>query len=435
MSMIHNWHVKYSHLYAAVFLAVLFVLPVQAFCGIAETLVAGDQALKKKEYAAAEQILSQALQSEADNYRVLKSLAEAKMGLKKYKEANDLIDKLLAMPVTNGKKVLVTLEGETEPLEAEIVDETVILKEAGKNNMRNYLSPASPEPVAHYRFFFLKTGKMELVPKHRATVKYIGVPRQDRVYVQEMQSDVKIQLIQSEGSGAPTEMVNIEAGCFQMGSDKGAQDEQPVHEVCVSAFKLDKYEVTQKQFQQIMNTNSSRFKGADLPVESTTWIEADIYCTKVGKRLPTEAEWEYAARAGSTTNFYWGDEFDPKKSNYCDQSCSANLRDPNNSDGFAFTAKVGSFPPNALGLHDMAGNVNEWVADWMETNYYRMSPKQDPKGSFRSERVMHGGTNNKIFRGGAWNTSPFDLRPSNRKAMWPDYRIDSLGFRCAADSK
>jgi formylglycine-generating enzyme required for sulfatase activity len=433
MSMIHNWHVKYSHLYAAGVLAVLFVLPVQAFGDITKMLTAGDQALKKKEYAAAEKIFSQAMETDPDNFRVLKALAESKIGLEKYNEANDLIDKLLAMPVTNGKQVIVTLEGETEPLKAELVDENVILKEAGKNNMRNYLSPASAEPVAHYRFFFLKTGKLELVPQHRATFKYIGVPRQDRVYVQEMQSDVKIQLIQSEGSGAPTEMASIEAGCFQMGSDKGAQDEQPVHEVCVSAFKLDKYEVTQRQFQQIMNTNSSRFKGADLPVESTTWIEADIYCTKVGKRLPTEAEWEYAARAGSSTEFYWGDEFDPKKGNYCDQACSANLRDPNNSDGFAFTAKVGSFPPNALGLHDMAGNVNEWVADWMETNYYRMSPKQDPKGAFRSERVMHGGTNNKIFRGGSWTTSPFDLRSANRKSLWVDYRIDSIGFRCAAD--
>ncbi len=433
MTVIRNWHVKCAHLYTAGILAVFMLWPAQAFSGIAETLASGDVALEKKEYSVAEKLFSQALETDPENFRVMKSLAETKIGLKKYQEANDLIDRLLAMKVSNGRQVLVTLEGETEALEAELVDETVILEEADKNNMRNYLNPASSEPVAHYRFFFLKTGKMELVPKHRATFKYIGVPRQDRVYVQEMQSDVKIQLIQAEGSGAPTEMVSIEAGCFQMGSDKGAQDEQPVHEVCVSAFKMDKFEVTQRQFQQTMNTNSSRFNGADLPVESTTWIEADIYCTKVGKRLPTEAEWEYAARAGSTTNFYWGDEFDPKKANYCDQSCSANLRDPNNSDEFAFTAPVGSFPPNAYGLHDMAGNVNEWVADWMETNYYRMSPKKDPKGAFRSERVMHGGTNNKIFRGGSWTTGASDLRPSNRKAMWVDYRIDSVGFRCAVD--
>lgn len=435
MSMIHNWHIKYSHLYAAVFLAVLFVLPVQAFADIAKMLTAGDQALKEKEYVAAEKIFSQAMKTDSDNFRVLKALAESKIGLGKFNEANDLIDRLLAMEITNGKQVLVTLEGETEPLKAELVDETVILKEVGKNNMRNYLRPASSDPVAHYRFFFLKAGKMELIPKHRATFKYIGVPRSIRGYVLEMQSHVKIQLIQSAGSSGPVPMVQIEAGCFQMGSDKGAKDEQPVHEVCISGFKMDKFEVTQRDFQQQMNTNSSHFKGADLPVESTTWVEADIYCTKIGKRLPTEAEWEYAARAGSTTSYSWGDVFDPKKANYCDQSCASNVRDANNSDGFAVTAPVGSFPANPLGLHDMAGNVSEWVSDWMEANYYVLSVKQDPKGPKRSERVMRGGTNNKIFRGGSWTNGAFDLRSANRKALWVDYRIDNIGFRCAADIK
>jgi len=433
MSLIRNWHVKCAHLYTAGILAVFILSPVQAFSGIAETLASGDLALEKKEYSVAEKLFSQALETDPENFRVMKSLAETKIGLKKYQEANDMIDRLLAMKVSNGRQVLVTLEGETEAREAELVDETVILEEADKNNMRNYLSPASAEPVAHYRFFFLKTGMMELVPKHRATFKYIGVPRQDRVYVQEMQSDVKIQLIQAEGSGAPSEMVSIEAGCFQMGSDKGAQDEQPVHEVCVSAFKMDTYEVTQREFQQQMNTNSSRIKGADLPVESATWVEADEFCTKVGKRLPTEAEWEYAARAGSSTEYSWGEAFDPKMANYCDQSCSANVRDENNSDGFPFTAPVGSFPANPFGLHDMAGNVSEWVEDWMEVNYYVLSAKQDPKGPVRSERVLRGGTNTKIFRGGSWTTGASDLRSANRKALWVDYRIDSIGFRCAAD--
>ncbi len=229
MTVIRNWHVRCAHLYMAGILAVFMLWPVQAFGDIVKILTEGDSALKKKEYALAEKIFSQALETHSDNFRVLKALADSKIGLKKYQEASDLIDKILAMPVTNGKQVLVTLEGETEPLKAELVDETVILKEAGKNNMRNYLSPASSEPVAHYRFFFFKTGKLELVPQHRAKFKYIGVPRQDRVYVQEMQSDVKIQLIQSEGPGAPSEMVSIEAGCFKMGSDRGAMDEQPVH--------------------------------------------------------------------------------------------------------------------------------------------------------------------------------------------------------------
>ena len=435
MTVIRNWHVRYVHLYTAGFLAVFILWPVQAFSGIAEILVSGDRAFAKKDYSVAEKFFSEALEADPENFRVMKSLAETKIALKKYKEANDLIDRILAMKVSNGKQVLVTLEGEPEPLEAELVDETVILKERGKNNMRNYLSPARSEPVPHYRFFFLKSGKMELVPKHRAKFKYVGVPRAVRHQVLEMQRQVKMQLIQASGSSGPSVMVQIEAGCFQMGSNKGARDEQPVHEVCVSAFKIDKLEVTQAEFQQQMKTNSSRFKGADFPVESATWIEADDFCAKVGKRLPTEAEWEYAARGGTTTEYYWGDAFDPKKANYCDQSCSLNIRDEKNSDGFPFTAPVGSFPANPFGLHDMAGNVSEWVADWMETNYYVLSPKQDPKGPIRAERILRGGTNNKIYRGGSWGGGASDLRSANRKALWMDYRIDRVGFRCAADIK
>ncbi|GJL77337.1 MAG: hypothetical protein NPINA01_03260 [Nitrospinaceae bacterium] len=435
MTGIRSWHMKCPHTYILGFLAVFLFWPVQAYCDLAETLASGDLAFERKEYAIAEKAYTAALEKNPDNFRVLKSLAETKVGLKKFKEASDLIDRILAMPVSNGKKVLVTLEGESEPLEAELVDETVILKEAGKNNMRNYLNPVSSDPVPHYRFFFFKAGKMELVAKHRAKFDYIGVPLAAREQVLELQGEVKTHLIQASGSSGPSEMVRVEGGCFQMGSDKGEPDEQPVHEVCISSFKMDKFETTQSEFQQIMNINSSRFKGADLPVESVTWIEADTFCEKSGKRLPTEAEWEYAARGGTTTEYYWGEEMDPKKANFCDKSCTLNVRDQVNSDGFPFTAPVGSFPANPFGLHDMAGNVSEWVADWMEEKYYIVSPKKDPTGPVRSDRVLRGGTNNKVFRGGSWESNPLELRSANRKALWVDYRIEGLGFRCAADIK
>ena len=433
MTVIRNWRATCAHSYSIAILTTLLLIPVQAFADIAKSIATGDQALAKKEYSVAEEAYSKALKSDPENFRVMKSLAETKVALKKYPEANELIDRILAIKVSTGKKVLVTLEGESEPLEAELVDETVILKEVGKDNMRNYLNPVSSEPVPHYRFFFFKTGKMELVPKNRATFKYAGVPLAVREQVLELQGEVKTQLIQASGSSGPSEMVSLKGGCFQMGSDKGEADEKPVHEVCVSPFKMDKFEVAQGEFQQKMSTNSSRFKGAKLPVESVTWIEADQFCTKSGKRLPTEAEWEYAARAGISTEFYWGDEVDAKMANYCDQSCALNVRDKTQSDGFPFTAPVGSFPPNPFGLHDMAGNVSEWVADWMEEKYYIVSPKQDPKGPVRSERVMRGGTNHKVFRGGSWETSGFELRSANRKALWVDYRIEGLGFRCAGD--
>lgn len=433
MTVIRNLHVKYSHLYIAGVLAVFMIWPVQASCDIAKTISSGDQAFAKKRYSVAEKAFSLALETDPENFRVMKSLAETKFALKKFTEANTLIDRILAMQVSKGKRVLVTLEGESELLEAELVDETVILKERGKNNMRNYLSPVLSEPVPHYRFFFFKAGKMKLVPKHRAQFKYIGVPLAVREQVMVLQGQVKLQLIQASGSSGPLEVIRIEGGCFQMGSNKGEPDEQPVHEVCVSSFKMDKFEVTQQAFQLKMGINSSRFKGADLPVESVTWIEADEFCMKSGKRLPTEAEWEYAARGGSASEYSWGDTFVPQKANYCDQSCSLNLRDKTNSDGFPFTAPVGSFPPDPFGLHDMAGNVSEWVADWMEEKYYIISPKQDPKGPIRSERVLRGGTNHKVIRGGSWETGPSELRSANRKALWVDYRIEGLGFRCAAD--
>jgi len=433
MAVIRIGREKNAQLYIAGILVILFFWPIQAFCDISKSISAGDRAFAKKEFAVAEKVYSQVLETDPDNFRVMKALAEVKIGLKKFEQADVLLDRILAMEVAKGKKVLVTLEGESEAIEGELVDETVILKEDSKNNMRNYLTPVLSEPVPHYRFFFFKSGKMELVPKHRAQFKYIGVPIAVREQVAELQSRVKIQLIQSSGSAGPVEMVSLEGGCFKMGSNQGDPDEQPVHEVCVSPFKLDKFEVTQREFQLKMETNMSLFKGADLPVESVTWIEADQFCTKSNKRLPTEAEWEYAARAGSTTEYSWGDEFDSKKANFCDMTCTSNVRDNTVSDGFPVTAPVGSFPANGFGLHDITGNVREWVADWMEEKYYLVSPRQDPKGPVRASRVLRGGTNHKVFRGGSWANAASNLRSASRKALWVDYRIEDLGFRCASD--
>ncbi len=433
MTVVRIGREKNAPLYMAGLLAVFLFWPVQAFSDISKSISAGDQALAIKDYPVAEKIYSQVLATDPKNFRIMKSLAEVKIALKKFKQADTLLDQILAMEVSKGKKVLVTLEGESEPLEAELVDETVVLKEDSKNNMRNYLTPVLTEPVPHYRFFFFKSGKMELVPKHRATFRYSGVPTRIREQVSELQGKVTMQMIEASGSAGPVEMVSLEGGCFKMGSSKGEPDEQPEHEVCVSAFKMDKFEVTQREFQLKMETNMALHKGADLPIESVTWIEADQYCMKSNKRLPTEAEWEYAARAGSSSEYSWGDEFDAKNANFCDKTCAGNLKDNTVSDGFPVTAPVGSFPANAFGLHDMAGNVNEWVADWMEEKYYMLSPGKDPKGPFRSHRVLRGGTNTKVFRGGSWSNAAPELRSANRKALWVDYRIEDLGFRCAAD--
>ena len=220
-----------------------------------------------------------------------------------------------------------------------------------------------------------------------------------------------------------------------MGSDKSTPIERPVHKVCVSSFKIEKYEVTQKSFQSVMKTNPSRFVSANLPVESVTWEESNSYCKKIGKRLPTEAEWEFAARGGTSTEYYWGDGFDSSKGNFCDSNCDRNIRATEASDGYKYTAPVGKFPPNPLGLHDMSGNVAEWVADWMdpEKNYYIVSPKDNPVGPIHMNSALRGGSNEKIFRGGSWESGQRTLRSAWRKALFTDYRIESLGFRCVAD--
>ena len=164
----------------------------------------------------------------------------------------------------------------------------------------------------------------------------------------------------------------------------------------------------------------------------------------MGKRLPTEAEWDYATRAGTTTEFYWGDVYDAKKANFCDGTCELNVRVADASDGFKNTAPVGSFPPNPFGLHDMAGNVSEWVFDSFDPGYYIISPKDNPPGWVppQTEKVKAGpegdflaerSASRKVVRGGAWESQPFAGRSASRKIFYPGYRIEGVGFRCAAD--
>ena len=227
-----------------------------------------------------------------------------------------------------------------------------------------------------------------------------------------------------------------------MGSNKGDPDEKPVHKVCISAFKMAKYEVRQKFFQTVMGYNPSQYVGADMPVDTVSWEGARDYCKKLGMRLPTEAEWEYAARGGTQSEFYWGDTITGKEANFCDSTCDLNNREPSLTDGFKNSAPVGSFPPNPYGLYDMAGNVTEWVLDWMaiNENYYVMGPEQDPQGP-RPELDTCSGVDcvgafsitQKVYRGGAWNQGVSSMRSANRKDAHFQLKADGAGFRCAGD--
>jgi formylglycine-generating enzyme required for sulfatase activity len=220
------------------------------------------------------------------------------------------------------------------------------------------------------------------------------------------------------------EFVRIPAGSFTMGADKNFEEaydsETPQHRVTISQpFYLGKYEVTQQQWTAVMGDNPSEFKGRSNPVENVSWDDAQTFIRRLNQkentnkyRLPTEAEWEYAARAGTTSTWSFGDDASSlgQYAWYGDNSGDR-------------THPVGQKQPNAWGLHDMLGNVFEWVQDWYGGNYYANSPGTDPKGpSTGAFRVL---------RGGGWILSARNLGSARRGSNTPDSRYDSFGFRLA----
>jgi formylglycine-generating enzyme required for sulfatase activity len=419
-----------------------------SLAGEADLLQSGQKAFSEGKYKEAEKLFSQVVAQAPDDHKALRALAETKIKLKKFQEAETLIDRILKMPVVKGRNVRVYLEGDPNPHEAELVDETVMVADESadqeKEQSQSFIRGDVVKQVPHYRVYMMKTGKMLLLPKSKTRIQYKGIPTATRDQALALKARIQKSLISTQHARADEEMVAVPSGCFQMGSEQGDPDERPVHKVCISAFQMGKYEVQQKNFQAVMATNPSQNVGADLPVDSLTWDEASDYCKKIGMRLPTEAEWEYAARAGTTTPFYWGSTVSGKEANFCDSACELNIREPRVTDGFKHTAPVGSFPPNSFGLYDMAGNVSEWIQDWMgaEKNYYQVSPEKDPPGPRPDlEACMRVGCigsqaiTNKVYRGGAWNENAGALRSANRRDSHFQLRPEGTGFRCAKSSQ
>ena len=231
--------------------------------------------------------------------------------------------------------------------------------------------------------------------------------------------------------GAP--MALIPAGEFQMGSNDGGNDEKPVHTVYLDAFYIDKYEVTNALYKEFMDAtghsaspgfHSSRYNAPNQPVALITWGDAKAYAKWAGKRLPTEAEWEKAARGGLARKKYpWGDDITHDDANY--DGAGGN-------DRWEYTAPVGSFAPNGYGLYDMAGNVGEWCADWYDEDYYSNSPRRNPKGPHLKKYIV---ANHRVLRGGSWGDTPSNLRVAGRSGNDPAAGYNSYGFRCAKDLK
>lgn len=218
-------------------------------------------------------------------------------------------------------------------------------------------------------------------------------------------------------------------------------DEMPSHQVTLDGYWIDQTEVTNSQYERCVDdgvctppsdtssyTRETYFGDplfVDYPVVWVSHDQAIEFCTWAGGRLPTEAEWEYAARGPENMIFPWGDEFDPSRSNYCDASSPLGVTDPTFDDGFPETAPVGSYPTgvswcNAL---DMAGNVREWVADWF--SYYTADPQVNPTGPNEGKTFL--------TKGGCWLDTPVNLRSSNRGENTPDYIRHKVGFRCVVD--
>jgi formylglycine-generating enzyme required for sulfatase activity len=220
----------------------------------------------------------------------------------------------------------------------------------------------------------------------------------------------------------------IRPGTFTMGcapSDRRCRpNEEPRHDVIISRpFEIMATEVTVGHFQAYSAATGyrmprqPRWHGATHPVVNVTWEELRSFCGWAGGRLPTEAEWEYAARGGQSTVYPWGDEFDPDRANGYGRG---------GADRWAETAPVGAFPPNAFGLFDVVGNVWEWVHDWYAREYYEISSNQDPTGPDEgSERGL---------RGGSWDNEGENLRVSFRLKFSPVARYNLyIGGRCARD--
>ncbi|MDL2269440.1 formylglycine-generating enzyme family protein [Desulfosarcina sp. OttesenSCG-928-A07] len=236
--------------------------------------------------------------------------------------------------------------------------------------------------------------------------------------------DMEFVLIPTRSSGM--EFIYIPPGSFKMGCDPFAWDcqhnETPEHPVTLTKpFYLGKYPVTQAQWVKIMGSNPSQYKGRTRPVEQVSWEDTQEFIRRLNQkeghnryRLPTEAEWEYAARAGSQSIYTFGD--DPHQ-----------LKNYAWYDGNDGTYPVGQLQPNKWGLYDMYGNVWEWVQDWYEENYYANSPGTDPHGPPSGKY--------RVLRGGGWFSDANGCRSATRGFDSPVNRNDNFGFRLALSPK
>ncbi|NIM20467.1 MAG: SUMF1/EgtB/PvdO family nonheme iron enzyme [Candidatus Latescibacteria bacterium] len=232
----------------------------------------------------------------------------------------------------------------------------------------------------------------------------------------------------SDTAPRPEDMLTIPAGLFIRGTTGGGFDEKPERSIFLDAFSIDRYEVTNHHYRQFVEVtrhrnpgpparyakNIGRMRGVNQPVVYVSWEDASDYCRWKGKRLPSEAEWEKAMRGVDARLWPWGNSEQPDGANW------ARVQD-----GYEVSGPAGTFErdKSPYGVMDGAGNVMEWVNDWYSEKYYAESPERNPSGP------EHG--TYRVLRGGSYITTGADIRITTRSKMVPDYRDETIGFRCA----
>ncbi|MEO8341348.1 MAG: SUMF1/EgtB/PvdO family nonheme iron enzyme [Nitrospirota bacterium] len=259
----------------------------------------------------------------------------------------------------------------------------------------------------------------------------LGLDDEQRALYHQLHEKIKLGHTQRQDKTATVQhlkpsMALVPAGEFMMGSATGDADEQPVHRVYVESFLMDKYQVSVGQYAKFLGGTSqaappdwsamNKSRHQNRPVVNVDWVDADAYCTWVGKRLPTEAEWEKAARGTDGRIYPWGNEYPTRF-----HANSGNERWSNHW----VVVPVGSLEDgkSPYGIYDMAGNVWEWVSDWYDADYYKTNPSKNPTGPPTGE--------SKVIRGGSWGSGPDSLRSSDRETHLPSVQGFGTGFRCA----
>ncbi|NES22975.1 MAG: formylglycine-generating enzyme family protein [Symploca sp. SIO3E6] len=352
----------------------------------------------------------------------------------------ELVVETLAEPLREFRELQIYARGMAHFARGAMAEATAQLAQISKTGNRIQIAGVSlpiPEEIrktqSRTRQQFLKTPNLNALEYFDFEVVTVDAFGQ----VTKTQHNQAQFVTQDLGNGVTLEMVAIPGGTFLMGapkSEKGSDnDERPQHQVTIQPFFMSKYPITQVQWQAVAAlprvsyslANPSRFQGDNLPVESVSWHDANEFCarltkgTEIAYRLPSEAQWEYACRAGTTTPFYFGETITSTLANY---DVSVTYTFEQKGIYLGKTTPVGKFPPNAFGLYDLHGNVWEWCADSWHRDY-----KDAPSDG----SVWQNSHDNpyRMLRGGSWSDGLQFCRCANRFRVEPEGRFNLLGFR------